>query len=149
MFMSESIVGDPTLAHVVREYGERIYKEQNSLRLTGIADDHETCHGFVTGGAHVLVRAARATRFVKFSQDGGLASGRIEAVDNGQGVDGTVLVTLTPPDVPEKEEVREGTVQNGDFRAELGRVRRDWIVQGHYTGGFDLGPCESEQLKAR
>ena len=85
----------------------------------------------------------------KFAQDGGLASGRIEAVDNGQGVDGTVLVTLTAPDAPEKEEVREGTVQNGNFRAELGRVRRDWIVQGHYTGDFDLGPCESEQLKAR
>jgi hypothetical protein len=149
MFMSESLVGDATLAHMVREYRERIYKEPNSLRLTGIADDHETCHGFVTGGAHVVVRAARATRFVKFSHDGGLASGRIEAVDNGQGVNGTVLVTLTPPGTPEKEEFREGTVQNGNFRAELGRVRRGWIVQGHYTGSFDLGPCESERLEAR
>jgi hypothetical protein len=134
---------------MVREHRERIYRNPNSLRLTGIADDHGTCHGYVTGGAHVLVRAARKTRFVKFVEDGGLARGRIEAVDNKQGVHGTVLVTLTPPGAPEKEEVRQGTVTNGDFRMELGRVRRGWIVQGHYTGNFDAGPCESDALTAR
>jgi hypothetical protein len=148
MFMSESPVGDPALVGMVREFGERIYKEPNSLRLTGIADDHTTCHGFVTGGAHVLVRAARGTRFVRFSQAGGLASGRIEALDNGQDVNGTVLVTLTSPGGPEKEEIRKGTVQNGDFRVELGHVERGWTVQGHYTGRFDLAPCESEILQA-
>jgi M6 family metalloprotease-like protein len=148
MFMTESVIGDPALEPLVREYGERIYKETNSVRLTGIADDHETCHGFVTGGAHVLVRAARATRFVKFGEDGGLAFGRIEAVDDGSGVDGTVLVTLTSPDDPTKEVVHGGTVQDGDFRIELGRVRAKFLVQGHFTGGFDTAPCESDQLIA-
>jgi hypothetical protein len=150
LFMSESLVGDPNLANRVREYGERIYKEPNSLRLTGIADDHGTCHGFVTGGAHVLVRSARATRFEKFEVDGRVAFGRIEAVDNGQGVNGTVLVTVTSPDDPipgdpAREQVHEGTVVNGNFEMVLEKAPPGWIVQGHYTGGFDLAPCESEQ----
>ena len=149
IFMTESMIGEPTLEPWVNEHGRsQAYEMPNSLRLTGIADDHETCHGFVTGGAHVLVRAARATQFVDFGRDGGLAFGRIEAVDNGQGVNGTVLVTITPPGVPEKEVVREGQVQNGDFRVELGDVERGWILQGHYLGAFDLAPCESKELEA-
>jgi hypothetical protein len=149
MFMTESMIGEPTLAPWVKEHGrEHAYEVPNSVRLTGIADDHETCHGFVTGGAHVLVRAGRATEFVDFGRDGGLCWGRIEAVDNAQGADGTVLVTIAPPDAPEKEIVREGQVRDGDFRVELGDVERGWILQGHYLGSFDLAPCDSKQLEA-
>jgi hypothetical protein len=149
LFMSESMVGEPTLEPWVEERGRSYaYEVPNSVRLTGVADDHETCHGFVTGGAHITVRAARATHFVDFGRDGGLAWGRIEAVDDGQGVSGTVLVTITPPGAPEKEEVREADVHNGDFRVELGDVERRWILQGHYLGAYDLAPCESRELEA-
>ena len=153
LFMTESMIGDTALqSWVKREGGERVYRMANSVRLTGIADDHETCHGFVTGGAHVLVRSGRATEFVEFDREGGLAWGRIEAVDNRQGVHGTVLVTVTPKGRPEKELVREAQVQNGDFRVEIGDldpdVRRDWIIQGHYLGESDLAPCESKELEA-
>lgn len=149
MFMTESMIGEPTLHPYVREYGgEYAYEVPNSVRLTGIADDHETCHGFVTGGAHVLVRAGRATEFVDFGREGGLCWGRIEALDDRQGANGTVLVTITPPDAPEKEIVREGQVQGGDFRVELGDVERGWVLQGHYLGSFDLAPCDSKELEA-
>jgi hypothetical protein len=149
MFMTESMIGEPTMAPWVHQHGrDQTYEVPNSVRLTGVADDHETCHGFVTGGAHVLVRAARATQFVEFGREGGLGRGRIEAVDNGQGVDGTVLVTIAPPGAPEKEVVREAQVQNGDFRIELGDIEPGRLLRGHYLGGFDLAPCESKELQA-
>ena len=65
--------------------------------------------------AHVLVRAARATRFTKFLVQGELAQGRIEVVDDGSGPSGIVLVTLGPPDRPDEESVQLGSVQNGVF----------------------------------
>ena len=147
--MTESMLGDPTLEPYVEDLGRsQAYELPNSLRLTGIADDHETCHGFVTGGAHVLVRAARATQFVDFGRDGGLAWGRIEAIDDGTGVDGTVLVTITPPDRPDREIVREATASDGDFRVELGDVEPGWVLRGHYLGTYMFGPCESWDIVA-
>lgn len=147
LFLTESLIGDPALGEEARERRERIYKEPNSVRLTGIADDHKTCEGFVTGGAHVLVRSARATEFVKFGRDGGLAFGRVEAVDDRSGADGIVLVTVGPEDAPEKAFVREGRAVDGDVRVEVGDVEDDWLVQGHYLGAFDLSPCDSEVLR--
>lgn len=149
MFLTESLVGDPTWGTQTRERRDRIYKEPNSVRLTGIADDHETCEGFVTGGAHVLVRSARATRWVRFGRDGGLAFGRIEAVDDGSGCDGTVLVTVWPEGAPEKGVVRQGQAVGGDVRVELGDLDDSWLVQGHYLGSFDRSPCDSEVLDPR
>lgn len=147
MFLTESLIGDPLLGQRAREFQERIYKQPNSVRLTGIADDHQTCEGFVTGGAHVLVRSARATRWVKFSRQGGHAFGRVETVDDRTGVDGTVLVTVWPKDAPEKAVVHEGRAINGDVNMELGRVEDGWLAQGHYLGGFDVAPCDSEVVR--
>ncbi|WIE50666.1 hypothetical protein [Pseudomonas sp. GM17] len=147
MFMSESPIGDPLLDVWMREFREHIYREPNSLRLTGIADDHETCHGLVTGGAHVLVRAARATCFDRFAVSRNGVSGRIKIIDNEQGANGKVIITLLSPGELDKEIVQEGNVQEGTFQIELGNVRSDCLVQGYYLGGFDLAPCQSEQLK--
>jgi hypothetical protein len=147
MFLTESVLGDPLLGSFAAERRERIYKSPNSVRLTGIVDDHRTCEGFVTGGAHVLVRAARATRFVKFSSADGLAQGRVEAVDDGSGADGTVLVSVWPPEAPEKGREARGHAVNGDFRVEVGDVDDGWLVQGHYLGSFDLAPCDSETVR--
>ena len=147
MFLTESLLGDPALGHLAREYREQIYKSPNSVRITGIADDHETCEGYVTGGAHVLVRSARATRWVKFAREGGHAFGRVEAVDDRSGVEGTVLVTVWPEQAPEKAIVREGRAVDGDVNVELGHVEDDWLTQAHYLGGFDLAPCDSDVLR--
>jgi hypothetical protein len=104
----------------------------------------------VTGGAQVLVRAARATRFVKISVQGELATGRIETVDDGSGVDGTVLITLAPPDRPDRQWVEQGRVVNGNFEFILDRpAPPGYRATGHYTGGFDRAPCDSETLRIR
>ena len=147
MFLTESLIGDPLLGHEALERRERIYKEPNSVRLTGIADDHETCEGFVTGGAHVLVRSARATRWVKFARQGGHAFGRVEVVDDRSGAEGTVLVTVWPEGAPEKAIVREGRAVDGEVNVELGDVEDDWLAQGHYLGGFDVAPSDSEVFR--
>jgi hypothetical protein len=149
-FLTESIVGDPALAGFVKEHSRRIYKEPSSLRLTGIAQEPHTCDGYVTGGAQVLVRAARATRFVKISVQGELATGRIETVDDGSGVDGIVLITIAPPDRPDRQWVEQGRVVNGNFEFILDRpAPSGYRATGHYTGGFDRAPCDSETLRIR
>lgn len=167
LFMTESMLGDPTLEpwvhseeHTGRVHGmasdRLIDMTPNSLRLTGIADDHDSCHGFVTGGAHVLVRAAWATEFVDFGLGevvgmahfpSGDLRGRVERVDSGDGVDGTVLVTVTPPNAPAREEVRQAQISNGDFQVQLGDVERGSVVQAHYLGDFQLAPCDSRELE--
>ncbi len=144
MFLTESVLGDPLLGQRAREFRERIYKDPNRVRLTGIADEAGVCEGFVTGGTQVLVRAARATHFTRFESDDGLVHGEVSAVDNGQGADGTILVSIWPPDAPEKGKVREGMVTGGKFRVETGRPPDGWFVQGHYLGSFDLSPCDSK-----
>jgi hypothetical protein len=149
-FLTESIVGDPGLAGFVEENCRRIYEEPSSLRLTGIAQEPRTCDGYVTGGAQVLVRAARATRFVEISVQGELAAGRIETVDDGSGVDGIVLITITPPNRPDRQSVEQGQVDNGNFEFVLDRPGPPgWQATGHYLGGFDRAPCDSETLRIR
>ncbi|MGV9336504.1 hypothetical protein [Nocardia sp. NPDC003726] len=144
LFMTESVLGDPVLKPLVDEIGEGFaYDVPNSLRLTGIVDDHQSCDGQVTGGAHVLVRAARGTRFVDFGYDDGVVWGRIETVDDNTGANGTVLVTITAPEGPPREEVREATLDSGFFRIQVGDVPYHHLLRGHYLGAFDLAPCES------
>jgi hypothetical protein len=146
-FRTESIIGDPVVGRLLGDQTSMVYRQPNSLRLTGIAHETQTCDGFVTGGAHVLVRAARATRFTRFGLDGNVAFGRIEAVDDRSGVDGIVLVVLHPPGRPEDQSVHEGQVLAGSFRAVLRvEVPPGWQATAHYTGGFDLAPCDSERI---
>ena len=148
-FRTESMIGDPTVGAKIGDNTRAIYKEPNSVRLTGIAQETRTCDGYVTGGAHVLVRAARATRFTDFFVQGEFAQGRIEVVDDGSGPDGIVLVTLSPPDRPEKQIVQEGRVQNGIFEFAMRQpAESGWEATAHFTGGFDTAPCQSETVKA-
>ncbi len=143
MFLTESMLGDPTAGPWASEHAEKIYETPNSVRLTGIVDHGSVCHGFVTGGAQVLVRSARATRFVKLTVDQELATGEIRTVDNGQGVSGTVLVSLWPPEAPEKVTVVKGEVSNGVFEFSFRPVDDGMVAQAHYLGGFDFAPCDS------
>lgn len=144
-FMTESVIGDPTTDPELQDRRGTIYKEPNSLRLTGVADSSGVCHGFVTGGAHVVVRSARATEFVDFGRDGELAWGRIITKDTQSGVDGPVLVTLRREGDPEKEQVFTGDAVDGDFRI-MAPPSPGWQVQAHFLGGFDTAPCESKEL---
>ena len=52
-FRTESMIGDPTVGATIGDNTRAIYKEPNSVRLTGIAQETRTCDGYVTGGAHV------------------------------------------------------------------------------------------------
>jgi hypothetical protein len=144
-FFTESMLGDPALEKLTRKFKGFAYEVPNSLRLTGIADTRLGCHGDVTGGAHVIVRAARATEFVRFEQKGEVARGRIEAVDTREGVNGDVLVSIRrKPDDVEGEQVVQAHAQNGDFRVVLKPVPDGGVVQGHYLGQFDMSPCDSK-----
>jgi hypothetical protein len=149
MFLTESVVGDPVLGDWASEHIEEIYKQPNSVRLTGIVDHVGVCHGFVTGGAQVLVRSARATRFRRFELSGKTAMGEVRAVDDEQGVDGTVLITMWPPGAPEDGVVVEGPIQDGFFEINVEQLQRGFLTQAHYLGAFDLAPCDSRILPLR
>lgn len=149
VFMTESMIGEPTLAPLVGERVREIYKRPNSVRLTGVVDDHGTCHGFVTGGAHVSVRAARATRFTRFDVGDGVAAGHVATLDTKRGASGTVLVTVVSPGRggrPGREAVYRTEAVRGDFRVAVEKLPPGAVVQGHYLGSFDLAPCDSEAL---
>ena len=146
MFLTESMLGDPVVGQWASEHEKEIYETPNSIRLTGIVDQAEVCHGFVTGGAQVLVRSARATRFISFEMAGPTAMGEIRAVDDAQGATGTVLVSMWPPGSPEKGRVAQGRVENGFFEFGVEGFEEGMVTQAHYLGSFDLAPCDSEVL---
>lgn len=146
MFLTESIIGDPMLDSTLKDGRFEAYRHPNSLRLTGIANTREACHGTVIGGAHIIVKAARRTEFVTFDNDGGVVFGEIRTVDTHEGVNGIVIITLSPPGAPEREESRTVQVVNGFFRLDVGILAEKWIVQGHYLGDVDKAPCSSKEL---
>jgi hypothetical protein len=145
LFMTESVLGDPTTHPAIGERREAVYKTPNSVRLTGVADTAGLCHGFVTGGAHVMVRSARATEFVEFGREGELVWGEVVTKDDGSGVNGALLVTLTPEGAPEKEQTFDATVAGGRFRVVV-PPSDGWRLQGHFVGGFDSAPCTSKPV---
>ena len=147
-FLTEAMLGDPALRPYADERKHLAYRTPNSLRLTGVADTRLGCHGDVTGGAHVTVRAARATRFVRFGNDGDVVFGRIVTVDDGTGVVGEVLVTLRRnPDDARDEQVVQARAEDGWFRVVVPDLQRGLVVQGHYLGTIGKAPCESDRLE--
>lgn len=154
-FWTESMIGDPALDRYTRERQVQSWELPNSLRLTGVADTGEGCHGDVTGGAHVTVMAGRRTRFVDLYVGRGYARGRIEVEEDGSGVWGSVVVSLrSDPEGPDVG-VFTGEVRDGTFGFEF--VDRDpWerldeasVAQAEFAGGYSVAPCLSKWEELR
>ena len=151
-FWTESMIGD----RVVERYAERLkshaWEMPNSLLLTGVADTGEGCHGDTVGGAHVTVVSGRRTRFVELRVGRGYAYGRVEVEESGEGVWGSVVVTLREEKDGKDAGVFTGNVVDGQFRFEFER-RRDWdfdgarVAQGEFTGGYSAAPCLSDWVE--
>ena len=133
---------------MVREFRHQERRITTTLRLSALGDTHETCAAQVIGGVSILAITGIGTRFEEFRADGGTARGFIVRTDTKQGINGTVLITITPrrPDDERKEIAREGQIINGRFRVEIGSPQ-DVIVQAFYLGQFPLGPSESKPVR--
>ncbi len=145
LLMVESLLGDERFERVVREFQHQERRIATTLRLSALGDTHETCAAQVIGGISVLAITGIGTQFEEFEADGGSARGFVVRTDTRQGINGTVLITITPrrPDDERTEIVREGQTINGKFRVEIGSPQ-EVIIQAHYLGQFPLGPSESK-----
>jgi M6 family metalloprotease-like protein len=148
LVMVESLLGDERFARVVREFAPQERRIATTLRLSALGDTRETCAPQVIGGVSILAITGIGTRFEEFVADGGSARGFVVRTDTREGINGTVLITLTPrrPDDERREVVWEGPIINGQFRVQIGDPQ-EVIVQAHYLGRFPLGPSESKPAK--
>ncbi|SBS74910.1 CARDB domain-containing protein [uncultured Microbacterium sp.] len=152
-FWTESMIGDPALGRFWEERKSQSWELPNSLRLTGVADTGEGCHGDVTGGAHVEVWFGRRTRFVDLYVGRGYARGRVEVEEDGDGVWGTVVVSLREDKEGKDLGVYEGRVENGnfafEFRAEQGEVEGARVAQAEFSGGYSAAAAISEWVEVQ
>lgn len=147
-FWTESMIHDHTLAAYAEERQSRSWELPNSLRLTGVADTGEGCHGDVTGGAHVEVWAGRRTRFVDLHVGHGYARGRVEVEEDGSGVWGSVVVSLRDDERGADLGVFTGEARNGDFVFEFRQtVEEARVAQAEFLGGYSAAPCLSEWVR--
>lgn len=152
-FWTESMIGDPALMVYTRERQSLAWEMPNSLLLTGIADTGFGCHGDVTGGAHVEVRAGRRTRFVELVVGRGYAYGRVEVEEDGSGVWGDVVITLRSEKDGDDLGVYTGEVRDGQFRFEFGgereRIDEARVAQAEFLGGYSAAPAISEWVEVQ
>lgn len=154
-FWTESMIGDTSLDTLTRERRSATWELPNSLRLTGVADTGEGCHGDTTGGAHVTVAAGRRTRFVDLEIGRGYARGRIEVEEDGSGVWGRVVISLRDDPRGDDVGVFTGEVRDGDFGVEFGdrerwpRIDEARVGQGEFAGGYSVAPCLSDWVEVR
>lgn len=144
-FWTESMIGDPVVGERVKRWRSTSWETPNSLRLTGVADTGEGCHGDVTGGAHVSVVSGRRTRFVDLVAAHGYAYGRVEVEENGDGPFGDVVISIRDEKDGKDIVVNTGEVRNGNFRFEFrDRTDEGRIAQAEFSGGYSAAPCISE-----
>ncbi|MBO0980159.1 hypothetical protein [Microbacterium sp. SD291] len=144
-FWTESMIGDPAVEAMTEELKSRSWEVPNRLRLTGVADAGEGCHGDTTGGAHVDVVAGRRTRFVDLRVGDGHATGRIAVEEDGDGPWGSVVVSIRDDVDGDDLGVFTGEVRDGDFAFEFrGRVEGGRVAQAEFNGGYSAAPCISE-----
>ncbi|MET0859514.1 MAG: hypothetical protein ABW091_00665 [Microbacterium sp.] len=147
-FWTESMIGDPAVAAITKELRSISWETPNRLRLTGVADTGEGCHGDTTGGANVDVVAGRRTRFVDLTVGHGYARGRVEVEETGDGPWGSVVVSIRDDKDGADLGVFTGDVRDGqfgfEFREQVGGGR---IAQAEFTGGYSAAPCISEWVE--
>lgn len=144
-FWTESMIGDPVLEPVSKQWQSASWEMPNRLRLTGVADTGEGCHGDTTGGAHVDVVFGRRTRFVDLRVGRGYATGRVEVEENGDGPWGRVVVSIRDEKDGKDLGVFSGDVRDGDFAFEFREhVDGGRIAQAEFLGGYSAAPCLSE-----
>lgn len=149
LVLVESLFGDERFQDLIDQHRRRDERRVlTRLRLTALGDTGEACAPTVIGGASIVAIAGRSTRFERFETDGGTAHGTIVAIDTGEGVDGTVLVSARYGDSTRGELLRESRVRDGLFRLGL-EAGRDVVVQGHYLGAREWGPCDSDPVEVR
>jgi hypothetical protein len=145
LVMVESLFGDDRFREVVDQHHDE-RRVLTRLRLTALGDTGEACAPTVIGGASIVAIAGRTTRFDHFETDGGLATGVVVSEDTGEGVNGTVLVSARYRDPDRPELVRESQVQDGEFRCGI-EAGGDAVIQAHYLGTREWGPCDSEPVE--
>lgn len=147
-FWTESMIGDPSVATITKERRSISWETPNRLRLTGVADTGEGCHGDTTGGANVDVVAGRRTRFVDLTVGHGYARGRVEVEETGEGPWGSVVVSIRDDKDGADLGVFTGEVRDGqfglEFREQVGGGR---IAQAEFNGGYSAAPCISEWVE--
>ena len=147
-FWTESMIGDPALASITKERQSISWEMPNRLRLTGVADTGEGCHGDTTGGANVDVVAGRRTRFVDLRVGRGFAHGRVEVEEDGDGPWGSVVVSIRDDKDGPDLGVFTGEVRDGQFGFEFrGHVDGGRIAQAEFNGGYSAAPCISEWVE--
>ena len=101
----------------------------------------------VIGGATIQVMTGIGTRFTSFAITTGRTNGFVARSDNGNGVDGKVLVSVMPQDSRTRraEITREAQAIAGRFQLKL-EIPRGSRVQAFYLGGYPYGPCESKSI---
>lgn len=98
------------------------------------------------GGADAQVVTGRATQFEELTANDKVVRGRVETVDNGQPVDGGIVLLALDrgAGTPEAFEYVEAAVREGAFAAELGD---DWTaLRADFLPPPEYGPCTSEWL---
>ncbi len=147
-FWTESMIGDPALGRMTKEWQSTSWEMPNKLRLTGVADTGEGCHGDTTGGANVDVVAGRRTRFVDLHVGRGFARGRVEVEEDGDGPWGSVVVSIRDDKDGADLGVFTGDVRDGNFAFEFrGHVDGGRIAQAEFNGGYSAAPCISEWVE--
>jgi M6 family metalloprotease-like protein len=147
-FWTESMIGDPALAPRTKRLQSTSWETPNRLRLTGVADAGEGCHGVTTGGANVDVVSGRRTRFVDLSVGRGFARGRVEVEETGDGPWGSVVVSIRDDKDGPDLGVFTGEVRDGQFGFEFrGHVDGGRIAQAEFNGGYSAAPCISEWVE--
>ncbi|MCF2495073.1 hypothetical protein [Dyadobacter chenhuakuii] len=147
LVMTESLLGDARFSYMTKNLIRRERRITTNLRLSALGDTGNTCAAEIIGGATLLVLTGLGTHFKRFEAEHGLAFGEIVRNDNGEGVNGKVIVSIKGKDRSGRkgETFKETTVTNGIFRVEIGD-QRDVTVQGHYLGQTILTPCDSKEI---
>jgi hypothetical protein len=151
--MIETQYGDPRLAAIWKQYGERIVNTEVRMSLTGYGlPPHSPGHPVLLGGVQMNVATGRATKFdyFKLDENKSVLMGRVVTVDNGSPAPGNVLVTFHT----EKESIAQ-TIQlpldaNGAFTLReitLAIKRYKAIrISAHYYGRPGFGPSDGNDI---
>lgn len=148
LVMVESLYGDSRFDTETRPFPLSEQRVATTLRLSALADTHQSCTASVIGGVSIQVLTGIATRIDQFDVHPGFGEGRVIRVDTGAGVDGKVLISIIPNQAgPNRREIHvETQARNGRFIFEMEAIR-DAMVQAHYLGRPPYAPSDSKTMK--
>jgi M6 family metalloprotease-like protein len=149
--MVESMYGDPRLAGLWDQLGQKLFSEQTRIALVGYGIPADTpAHPVLLGGAQLDVSSANATRFESFGGDlqEGIVRGRV-VTTKGAPAPGIVLLTFHGQDESIDNTIRVPLDPQGYF---LLRGAYEFIdkfgakrISGHYPGRPAYAPCDPDE----